>query len=286
MSTECLRVAVSQFAASTAWEDNARTCTRLVGEADTGGADLLVLPEGVLARFTDDFTRIRSAAQPLDGPFVTALRDATAGRAVTVVAGVHEPAADGRAHNTLVALRDGQLIAAYRKLHLYDAFTARESDNVAPGDALPPLVDCNGFQVGLMTCYDVRFPEHARLLALAGADLLVLPAAWVRGPLKEWHWRLNVSARALENTVYVAAAGECGPRNIGQSIVVDPLGVAVAAAAEGPTTIWADVRRDRIAAARRALPVLGHRRFAVDPQPRPHDLDPATETPASATSVR
>lgn len=113
-----------------------------------------------------------------------------------------------------------------------------------------------------MTCYDVRFPELARRLALDGADLLVLPAAWVKGPLKEMHWEVLVTARALENTCYVVAVGECGPRNIGNSLVVDPLGVAIAKAAEGPALVFAEVDPQRIADARRALPVLENRRFA------------------------
>ena len=262
-----LRLAVGQLAASTEWAENLAACTDLIARADDAGADLLVLPEGVLARFTDDFSRLRTAAQPLDGPFVSGIRAATEGRHVTVVLGVHEPAPDGRAYNTLVAVANGQLVTTYRKLHLYDAFSARESDNVMAADEVPPLCDCAGLRVGLMTCYDVRFPELARLLAVAGADLLLLPAAWVRGPLKEWHWQLLVSARALENTVYVAAAGECGPRNIGRSMVVDPLGVTVAAAGEEPALLVTDLDADRIASARERLPVLANRRFRVDPEP-------------------
>ncbi|NJC73511.1 deaminated glutathione amidase [Planosporangium thailandense] len=273
-----MRVAVGQFAASTEWQENLRTCAQYIDAAEAGGADLLVLPEGVLARFTDDFTRIRTAAQPLDGPFVTGLRELTRDKRVTVVVGVHEPAPDGRAYNTLVVLVAGELVTRYRKLHLYDAFSSQESANVVPADDVPALFTCAGLRVGLMTCYDVRFPELARLLTVAGADLLVLPAAWVRGPLKEQHWQLMVSARALENTVYVAASGECGPRNIGRSLVVDPLGVTVAAAAEGPALIWAEVDPARLADARRQLPVLDNRRFSVDPVARPV---PGVPAPAS-----
>jgi len=123
-------------------------------------------------------------------------------------------------------------------------------------------VEVDGMKVGLMTCYDIRFPELARRLVLDGADLLVLPAAWVKGPLKEMHWEVLVTARALENTCYVVAVGECGPRNIGNSLVVDPLGVAIARAAEGPALVFADLDPQRIQDVRRALPVLANRRFA------------------------
>lgn len=266
---ERLTVAAGQFAASGDWRENLATCGRLVRDAETAGTDLLVLPEGVLARFVEDRERIREVAQPLDGPFVTGLAAVTAGRGVTVVVGVHEVSGGDKPYNTLVVLRDGEPVGVYRKLHLYDAFSVAESDNVAAADAVPPVIDVGGFGVGLMTCYDVRFPELARLLAVAGAEVLVLPAAWVRGPLKEHHWRTLVTARALDNTVYVVASGECGPRNIGQSMVVDPFGVPLAQAGDEPATITAVVSRQRLADARAHLPVLRNRRFAVDPAPRP-----------------
>jgi predicted amidohydrolase len=182
---------------------------------------------------------------------------------MTVATSIHIPTGTGRVFNLLIVLRDGTLIAQYRKLHLYDAFSAQESRHVAPGDEIPRLVDIAGLRVGLMTCYDVRFPELARRLAVDGADLLILPSAWVKGPLKEAHWEVLVTARALENTCYVAACGECGERNIGASMVVDPLGVAVARAGEAPVLLFADIDAARIAHARRVLPVLANRRFAT-----------------------
>ena len=161
-----------------------------------------------------------------------------------------------------MALRRGEIIAQYRKLHLYDAFSMQESVNVVPGSDVPPLVPVAGMQVGMMTCYDLRFPELARRLALDGADVLVVPSAWVKGPLKEAHWAVLSTARALENTCYVAAVGECGPRNIGASMVVDPLGVVIAQAGEQATLLFADLDPDRIRHAREVLPVLKNRRFA------------------------
>lgn len=116
--------------------------------------------------------------------------------------------------------------------------------------------------VGLMTCYDLRFPELALALALQGAEILVLPAAWVRGPLKEHHWATLLAARALDTTCYLVAAGECGNRNIGQSRIVDPQGVTIAAAGEAPQLICAEVSADRLSQTRAKLPVLRNRRFA------------------------
>lgn len=262
-----MKVAIGQFAASEDWQPNAATTRDFVTQANDGGADLLVLPEGILTRFTEDIGRLRHTAQPIDGPFVEQVTTATSGTNCTVVLGIHERAGND-VYNTLLVLRDGELTATYRKLHLYDAFGAKESDIVTPGDTLPPLVECAGMKLGLMTCYDVRFPEQARLLALAGADALVLPAAWVRGPQKERHWELMVSARAVENTCYVIASGECGPRNIGNSMIVDPLGVPVSRLAEDEGMAWADIHRQRISDVRRRLPVLQNRRFTIESTPQ------------------
>lgn len=263
-----LNVRASQFAASIDWQENLATIEPIIETAEADGVDLLVLPEGVLARFIDQKERIRELAQPLDGPFVAGVTALTAGKQVTVVVGIHERSDTERPFNTLLVLRDGAVIEVYRKLHLYDAFNALESDNVTAADVVPPLVEVNGFQVGLMTCYDVRFPELARLLTLQGADLLVLPAAWVKGPLKEHHWRTLVTARALDNTAYLVASGECGDANIGQSLIVDPLGVPVAQAGEAPGSITATLTRERLADARRRLPVLQNYRFTVEATPR------------------
>jgi len=263
-----LRVAAGQFAAGEDWERNLAVCCELIARAEAAQVDLLVLPEGVLARFSERRERICAAAQHITGPFISALQGVLAGCSVTVIVGIHEVSDQDRPYNTLVALRGGEILQTYRKVHLYDAFASQESDYVMPADEIGALIEVAGFCVGMMTCYDVRFPEHARLLTDAGAEILALPAAWVKGAAKEWHWQVLVTARALENTVYVVAAGECGPVNIGRSMVVDPLGNTMVSAAEGPALIVADLTRTRLDVARVALPVLVNRRFYVDPTAR------------------
>lgn len=267
--TASMRVALGQFAIQPDWPDNLSICAGLVARSAAAGAGLLVLPEGVLSRRDGDAEQVAENAQPINGPFITGLQAALADHDLTVVAGIHEPAATGT-HNTLVALDRQRILAVYRKLHLYDAFGHRESDKIVAGDDGPAVFGCRGFQVGLMTCYDVRFPEVARLLADQGAELLVLPAAWVRGPHKEHHWEVMITARAIENTCYVAAVGDCGQRNIGHSMVADPLGVVITRLGEQPGLAIADVDAGRIAAARTQLPVLANRRFAVNPRVMPH----------------
>ncbi|MGV3346335.1 deaminated glutathione amidase [Enterobacteriaceae bacterium LUAb1] len=256
-----MKVALGQFAVSREWQENLNTCLQLMEQAAKSGADLLVLPEAVLAQDMADPVIAVKSAQPLTGPFVTHLLAQSLKQDMTTVLGLHVLAADGRVFNTLLALRQGEIIVRYNKLHLYDAFAIQESANIIAGETVPPLLKVADIQTGLMTCYDIRFPELARRLVLDGADLLVLPSAWVRGPLKEMHWEVLVTARALENTCYLVAVGECGPRNIGNSMVVDPLGVVIARAAEAPGLLFADIDSKRVAYARNQLPVLANRRF-------------------------
>ena len=255
-------VAVGQFAVTADWHENARLCVELMAQSARQGAALLVLPEALLARDDNDPDLSVKSAQPLDGGFLTLLLAESKSNRLTTILTVHVPTIQGRAENTLVVLREGKIIAHYAKLHLYDAFNIQESRLVDPGNQIPPLIEIDGIRFGLMTCYDLRFPEMALNLALAGADALVLPAAWVKGPLKEHHWATLLTARALDTTCYVVASGECGNKNIGQSRVVDPLGVIIAAAGESPALLMAEIDRERIALARRQLPVLRNRRFA------------------------
>ena len=255
-------VAVGQFAVTADWHENARLCVELMAQSARQGAALLVLPEALLARDDNDPDLSVKSAQPLDGGFLTLLLAESKSNRLTTILTVHVPTIQGRAENTLVVLREGKIIAHYAKLHLYDAFNVQESRLVDPGNQIPPLIEIDGIRFGLMTCYDLRFPEMALNLALAGADALVLPAAWVKGPLKEHHWATLLTARALDTTCYVVASGECGNKNIGQSRVVDPLGVTIAAAGESPALLMAEIDRERIALARRQLPVLRNRRFA------------------------
>lgn len=258
-----MKIAIGQIAVDREVERNQQKCVELMHTAANAGVRLFVLPEGILARDIADPDLVLSAAQPLDGPFMTALLEASKGNDMTTMLTIHITTGAERVKNVFVVIRNGEVIAKYEKLHLYDAFSMQESVRVAPGNEVPPLVEVDGLRFGMMTCYDVRFPELARRLALDGADALVLPAAWVKGPMKEWHWEVLTTARALDNTCYVIASGECGPRNIGASVVVDPLGVAIARAGEAETLLYAELDPARIDHARTVLPVLANRRFAA-----------------------
>jgi predicted amidohydrolase len=168
----------------------------------------------------------------------------------------------GLPFNTLAVVGpDGRLQATYRKIHLFDSFGYRESDRLSPGAVEPVIVDVAGRSVGLMTCYDLRFPELGRALAVAGADLLVIPAAWVAGDHKVAQWRTLLSARAVENTVQVIAAAQCGAEYCGHSMAVDPWGEVLAEAGDDPITITAELGDDDVRSARAVNPSLANRRI-------------------------
>ncbi|HAT1612621.1 TPA: deaminated glutathione amidase [Raoultella planticola] len=257
-----MRVAAGQFAVTADWRVNARTCVALMNQAAGQGVALLVLPEALLARDDSDPDLSVKSAQEIDGGFLQLLRDESRNNGLTTVLTLHVPSGEGRATNTLVAIRQGEVIAQYQKLHLYDAFAMQESRLVDAGQQIPPLIDIDGVRVGLMTCYDLRFPELALTLALNGAEVLVLPTAWVKGPMKEYHWATLLAARALDTTCYIVAAGECGTRNIGQSRIIDPMGTIMAGAGDGPQMITADISTATLRQIRERLPVLKNRRFA------------------------
>ncbi len=270
-----MRVALGQVPVSSQPAVNLGRVRQAATTAAALGAQLAVFPEGTHARFSVD---LRAVAEPLDGPFCRELADIAKATGVAVVAGVFESAPDGRVYNTTVGYdATGRLAAAYRKIHLFDALGHRESDSVAPGDELV-IADLAGLRVGFMTCYDVRFPELARALAVAGADLLVLPAAWAAGQFKEEHWVTLVRARAIENTIWVAAAGQVpdpseqptrAPTGVGRSLLVDPMGVVRLDLGPAEAIAVGDVDTEQMAEVRAVLPSLANRREDVLPGGHP-----------------
>jgi deaminated glutathione amidase len=268
MSSEEHAVAVAQFAPGTDKAQNLTTIRTLSARAAGRGAELVVFPE-YSSFFTPELgERSVAAAEPLDGPFVAGLSAIAGELDVTLVAGMLEATEEaGRFSNTLVALSaGGELVAKYRKTHLYDAFGQRESDWVRPGEITEPETFALGsFTAGLQTCYDIRFPEVTRRLVDSGVDLALVPSEWVRGPLKEHHWRTLMTARALENTLYVLAADQAPPIGAGNSMIVDPMGVELATVGENTDVALAWVSQARLAEVRRVNPALALRRFGVHP---------------------
>jgi predicted amidohydrolase len=264
-----MRIALCQIPVSPQASVNLSRVRTALAEAAAGGAALAVFPEAAMVRFGSD---LRAAAEPLDGPFCSGLAQACAATGVAAVAGVFEPAPGGRVYNTAVAFSGtGDLVASYRKLHLFDALGQRESDLVAPG-SWPVLTELAGVPAGLQICYDIRFPELSRALAVGGASLIVVSAAWQAGLFKEEHWVTLLRARAIENTVWIAAAGQVpdpdspptrAPTGIGRSMLIDPLGVVRCDMGPSAGVTMADADMSLVGTVRATLPSLANRREDV-----------------------
>jgi predicted amidohydrolase len=254
-----LRVSVVQTESSL---DPAVNRARLDEAAKLAPAsDLVVFPEAFARDFGKPGSDLTAFAEPLDGPFVTRLREISDQHGVAVLAGMFERADDGALPWNTLVLADSGTLTTYRKIHLYDSFGYRESDTLAPGAVDPVVATVAGVRIGLMTCYDLRFPELARLLTAAGAEVIVVPAAWVAGERKTSHWTTLLRARAIENLVYVVGAAQCGPRYTGHSLVASPYGDTIVQAANDETVLRVSLDLAAVAAAREANPSLANRRL-------------------------
>ena len=247
---------------------NLENAERLVARAAATGADVVVLPEKWNAIGGADV--LRSAAERLDdGESVEAMADWARRHAVTLVGGSITERREGqeRFFNTsLVFDAEGALTAVYRKIHLFDVEVGghvyRESEIEQPGDE-PVVADAEGWRLGLTVCYDVRFPELYRILALEGAQLVTVPAHFTLYTGKD-HWELLLRARAVENQYYVAAAAQIGETmpgklSYGRSLIVDPWGVVCAQAPDEEGVVFAELDRARLEEIRRRLPSLASR---------------------------
>jgi predicted amidohydrolase len=268
------RVTVAQVAVSDDRAANLAVVADAFATAARAGSDVLLLPEYSSAY--DPGGVGPELAEPLDGSYVQGLRRLAREHAVAVVAGttlpgtVHPGAeAATRAVNAVVAVdARGEVTGVYRKVHLYDAFGSRESDLLEPGPAdAPPLVlPVGDLTFGVLTCYDLRFPESARRVVDAGADVLVVPAAWVAGPLKTDHWHTLLRARAIENTAVVLGVGMAGNGLTGRSLLVGPDGVVGLELGEQPEIRTVDLDPEPLAAVRERNPSLANRRYTVVPR--------------------
>ncbi|MPV36944.1 carbon-nitrogen hydrolase family protein [Georgenia subflava] len=263
-------MALAQLSATTDKPANLAAATDLIARAADAGAGLVVLPEYAMSwDARADAESLMADAETLDGPFVQGLAAAAHAHGVTLIAGMTERPADGSVlpANTVVALNaHGELIGAYRKIHLYDAFGDRESERLRQSAPEALVLAVGDLHVGVMTCYDLRFPEMARYLVDAGADVLAVPATWMAGPGKAAHWEVLARARAIENTAYVLASGQCGRHRTGRSTAIDPSGEVLVTLGDEPDVAVAEVSADKIAAVRERNPSLVNRRFTVHPR--------------------
>jgi deaminated glutathione amidase len=252
---------------------NLERATALVAEAARRGAELAVLPENFALLADNERAKFAAVETvPGDGPILTAMREAAARHRIALVLGgmPERSPKDTHVYNTAVYLdRAGEIGAIYRKIHLFDVAIPdgaeyRESGTVAPGQQ-PMVADTPHGGLGLSVCYDVRFPELYRALALKGARMLAIPAAFTLHTGRD-HWHVLVRARAIENLAFVLASAQYGRHNAkrvtyGHSCIVDPWGTILAEVGDKEGVAVAELDfayQDKL---RRELPALGHRRL-------------------------
>jgi predicted amidohydrolase len=269
---DTLRAAAVQMTSSDDRGRNLAVAEELVGRAAAAGAELVVLPEKWPCI---DASELQDAAvEDLDGPSLGAAAEWARRHGIAVVAGsiVERSPGGGRARNTsALVLPDGSVAAVYRKLHLFDVAVGgtvyRESAGIRPGEEVV-TGDALGHRIGLSVCYDLRFPELYRRLAVAGgAEILTVPSAFTAATGRD-HWEPLLRARAIENQAFVVAANQwgvhaTGTASHGRSMIVDPWGVVLAQAGDGEAVVLADLDFARLRSVRAGLPALTHRRPEV-----------------------
>jgi predicted amidohydrolase len=272
-----LRVAAVQLNSNADKDRNLAAAERLVREAAADGAELVALPEkwNLLA----DGETLVAGAEPLDGPSLDTARGWARDLGIHLLAGsISERGPEGeKASNTSVLIGPGgENLAVYRKIHMFDVdaggVSYRESEFERPGDE-PVAAQVGGLTAGMTVCYDLRFPELFRILALRDARLIAVPSAFTLATGRD-HWEVLLRARAIENQLFVLAPnqfGEAPPHyhSFGRSMIVDPWGVVLATAPDEECFVAADLDLEAQDRVRESLPSLANRQPAAYAWPQP-----------------
>ena len=271
-------VALVQMKSSEHKNENLKLSLDFVKEAARKKASLICFPEFQMAfsprnQSVKELTKI---AETIDkSNFVLTLRESARLNRINIIATLYEKNTknssrttinqfDNRVYDTAVIINsNGTVYSVYRKLHLYDALGFRESAKMIAGNTIEKPVKTYAGNIGLMICYDIRFPEVSRILAINGADILAVPSAWVHGIMKEEHWQTILKARAIENGSYVVAPDQVGHIFSGRSMVVDPFGIVILDMGNREGMEVIEIDKSKIQKARESLPLLKNRRTDV-----------------------
>ncbi len=272
-------VAIVQMRSSEDKRENLKLSLDFVKEAARKKASLICFPEFQMAFSprNQSVKKLTKIAETIDeSNFILALGESARRNRINIIATIYEKNTknnssrssinqyDNRVYDTAVIISsNGAICSVYRKLHMYDALGFRESAKMIAGNAIEKPVKTSAGNLGLMICYDVRFPEVSRILAINGADILAVPSAWVHGIMKEEHWQTILKARAIENGSYVAAPDQVGHIFSGRSMVVDPFGIVILDMGNREGMEVIEIDKSRIQKARESLPLLKNRRTDV-----------------------
>lgn len=262
-----MRVGLVQINTQEHRQHNVARAIELIGQAASQGAELVALPECVT--FLGRREHHAANAEALDGETAHAFAAAAKQYGVWLHGGsIIEKTGQGKDYNTTMVFNpQGERVAVYRKIHLFDVDIApgsyRESDTYLPGDQIV-TTDINGVTLGLTICYDMRFPELYRCLALAGAKVIAVPAAFTAFTGKD-HWEPLLRARAIENQCYIIAPAQWGEHPVGRqcygrSLIINPWGTVIAQAPDGEGVVVANLDMAELERIRKSVPSLANRR--------------------------
>ena len=272
-------VAIVQMRSSEDKRENMKLSLDFVKEAARKKASLVCFPEFQMAFSprNQSVKKLTKIAETIDqSNFILTLSESARRNRINIIATIYEKNAknnssrssmsqfDNRVYDTAVIINsNGAICSVYRKLHMYDALGFRESAKMIAGNTIEKPVKTSAGNLGLMICYDVRFPEVSRILAINGADILAVPSAWVHGIMKEEHWQTILKARAIENGSYVVAPDQVGQIFSGRSMVVDPFGIVTLDMGNREGMEVIEIDKFRIKEVRESLPLLKNRRLDV-----------------------
>ncbi|MGC2571221.1 MAG: carbon-nitrogen hydrolase family protein [Candidatus Nitrosopolaris sp.] len=263
------RVAIVQMKSSTDKKENLRISLDFVKEGARRKAGLICFPEFQMAFSSakQSTKQLANVAESLDDNFILKLCSAARSCNIEVVGTIYEKSdasSDKRVYDTAVLINSkGKIISRYRKVHLYDALGFKESLKLMAGNSIELPSATSAGTIGLMICYDIRFPEISRILAVQGAEILVAPSAWVQGVMKEEHWVTLLKARSIENGLYMVAPDQVGHIFSGRSMVIDPFGSVILDMGNREGMEVVDIDISRVRSIRQSLPLLKNRRKDV-----------------------
>lgn len=258
------KIAVVQFRASTDKEQNLNRILNYIDKASKRGAELCAFPEFMMfyTNSSQSPAKLASLAESINGQFVKSIAESAKHNSIQVVGTLYEKSnKKNHVYDTSFLLnKSGKVISTYRKIHLYDALGFRESNKMTPGSKISLPTRTSIGKLGMLICYDLRFPEMARSLAASGSEILVAPSAWVQGKMKEEHWITINKTRAIENGCYIIAPDQVGNIYCGRSLVVDPFGKILLDMKKRQGIGMVSISSNKIKQTRKLLPLLKSRR--------------------------
>ena len=261
------KIALVQFKADLDKYTNLKKITNYINKAAKRGAKLCAFPEFMMfyTPSSQSSKELANHAETISGIFVSTIAKSAKQNSIQVVGTIYEksPMAN-RVYDTSFLIDEmGKIVSTYRKIHLYDALGMKESKKLYPGSRISKPIKTRLGMIGMMICYDLRFPEISRTLASTGSEFLIVPSAWVKGEMKEEHWITINKARAIENCCYVIAPDQVGNIYCGRSLVVDPFGKILLDMKKKEGIGIVDVSLERIKQVRKKLPLLKNRRTDI-----------------------